>query len=235
MIKNKAILMYHSIGSQSNGEVGAELYCVSEENFKKHMEYIKAGIVSPYITFDDGDITNYRYAYPALKELKISAYFFIIVAKIGVKGYMNWEQIRELRDAGMIIASHGMTHRILTELSDEDLDYELRASKKNLEDNLCLTIDYLSIPRGFYNMKVINKAKETGYKAIFSSNIEASDGFKFGRIPVKGNWDLEYFKKVLNNGFSLKDRAQGLIKNSSKKILGAKNYDRLRNIILTKD
>lgn len=97
----KKILMYHSIdgngNGNSNGEVGSRLYSVSRENFEKQMEYIK-GLKNPHviITFDDGDVTNYKYAYPVLKELGPCAYFFIIVSKVGTRGYMNWEEIKEL-------------------------------------------------------------------------------------------------------------------------------------------
>lgn len=250
---NRVFLMYHSIGASQNAEAGARLYSVPLKMFEQQIEHLakvaslKQGQLpkvdirvqyfkeSPYlITFDDGDITNYKYAYPILKEFGLKGYFFIILSKIGTPGYMNWEQIRELRDGGMIIGSHGITHRILTELKDKELDYELNESKKILEEKLGQPIDYLSIPRGFYNKKIINLAREAGYKAVFTSNQKDLDRFKVGRIPVKCNWDLEYFKKVINNGFSLKGRAEELIKNTSKKMLGAKNYDKLRSRILSK-
>lgn len=235
--KPPKILAYHSVGAKGNGEVGSELYSVSETNFKEQMEYLVDRRLQtidhrPILTFDDGDITNYRCAYPILKELKLSAYFFIIASKVGIRGYMNWEEIRSLRDSGMIIGSHGMNHKILTGLGEVKLDYELRASKKFLEDNLLQSIVFFSIPRGFYNEKVIDKAKEIGYKAVFTSNIKDSDGFRFGRIPVRADWDLKRFARIINNGYSVKDKAGELIKNSSKKVLGAKYYDIVRTKIL---
>lgn len=257
-MKDKIILMYHSIGRPANGEAGAELYCVSANNFRGQMEYasLSAKVNSQWpiansqnrknhrpsaidyrpiiITFDDGDITNYQYAYPTLKDFGLRAGFFILVSKAGTQGYMSWAQIKELKDEGMLIGSHGLTHRILTELSDGDLDYELKESKRILEENLSAPVDYLSIPRGFYNKKVIEKAKELGYKAVFTSTSKDSDGFKLGRIPVKGSWDLAYFKKILDNGLSLKDKAGELLKTSSKKILGPKRYDRIRTAVLKK-
>jgi peptidoglycan/xylan/chitin deacetylase (PgdA/CDA1 family) len=248
--------MYHSIGNQNIKEIGAELYSISLDSFKKQMAHVaKLGIVplqslrvSPLrgqtlqidgdspclITFDDGILDNYTNAYPVLKEFDLKAYFFILVSKIGNTGYMDWAQIKELKDNGMIIGSHGMSHRILIGLNSSELDYELGESKKILETNLGKSIDYISLPRGFYNQIVINKAKELGYKGIFTSNPNDTDGFKFGRVPVKRNWDLEYFSQVLKNGLSLKDKTEELIKNSSKLILGAKNYDRLRTKILKK-
>lgn len=231
------ILMYHSIGDSGNGEVGAGLYCVSEEKFREQMQIVHSpqSIVHSkeiIVTFDDGLLDNYTNAYPILKVFGLKAYFFIIGSKVGAHGYMNWEQIKELKDAGMIIGSHGMTHKILTGISEGDLDYEIRISKKILEDKLKCTIDYFSVPRGFYNQDVIKQAKNNGYKNIFTSNPKDDDGFRIGRIPVKGSWDMEYFIKVLNNGLSPKDKMVEMLKGSSKKILGVKNYDRLRTKIL---
>jgi len=234
------ILMYHSIGNHDNNEVGAELYGVSVEKFREQMEYISKSIsllahklISSYIiTFDDGLMDNYTNAYPLLKEFGLKGYFFILVGKVGTAGYMNWEQIKQLKDTGMIIGSHGMTHRILTELNDAELDYELNESKKILEQKLGASVEYLSIPRGFANKKVIAKVKQAGYKAVFTSESKDNDDYCFGRIAVKSSWSIKYFARVLKNGLSFKDKAGELIKNSSKRILGARNYDRVRTGVL---
>ena len=229
MEKRNIVLAYHSVGAHPAGETGAELYAVPLDRFKEQMEHIKKvlgsrlEVVGIDVTFDDGDITNYTNAYPILKEKRLKASFFIIGSRLGTPGYMGWDEIRELRDAGMVIGSHGMTHRILTNLSDEDLSYELNGSKKILEDNLKAGIDTISIPRGFYNEKVIDAAKRAGYKKIFTSD---------NRIVVRPGWDMGHFKKVLNNGYLFQDKAEDFLKYSLKKILGAKHYDRIRTKFL---
>ena len=249
-------LMYHSIGQEAPDEIGAELYCVQVEKFREQVAYIagdtktqrhkdtRSQVVTRgqrhkvtskvVLTFDDGLLNNYTVAYPILKEHNLKAYFFIIVGKVGTAGYMNWEQIRELKDAGMIIGSHGMSHRILTELSEQELDFELRVSKKFLQEYLGDKIEFLSIPRGFVNKEVIEKAKELGYKAVFTSNAKDADGFKFGRITVKAYWGIKHFAGALDGKVPLKDRAGELVKKSSKRILGVRNYDRIRTSLLGK-
>lgn len=232
------ILMYHSVGTSASQEIGAGLYCVSVTNFREQMQEVHSPQSMIHnkvtVTFDDGLEDNYTNAYPILREFGLKAYFFILVGRVGTRGYMNWQQILELKDGGMIIGSHGMSHRILTGLSDEELDYELGESKKVLENSLGKSVDYFSIPRGFCNKMVIEKAKKTGYKTVFTSNLKDRDGFKIGRIPVKGSWDLGYFIKVINRGYSIKDIAKEKLKNYAKIILGAKNYDRIRTRILKK-
>lgn len=214
------ILAYHSIGD-SVKEVGAGLYCVSEDVFREQLEYLRNKDV--IITFDDGDITNYTKAYPVLKEFGLTAYFFIIGEWVGAPGYMGWREIKELQRGGMTIGSHGMTHRILTELNDVELYHELRESKSVLEKNLSCTIDALSIPRGFCSQKIMNQAAEAGYKTIFTSD---------DRIVVRSDWDLGRFISVIDNGPSLIDKAKEFIKNSVRRTVGDRNYDKIRSGLL---
>ncbi len=234
--KNRFLaLTYHSIGRLGNNDPGARLYSVSFDRFKDQMNYLnqmnRPG-AAPVITFDDGYIDNYTDAFPVIKKLGIQAYFFLLVERISSDGYMNWEQVKELRDSGMIIGSHGMTHKILTGLNENELDYELRDSKKILEDKLKAEINYFSVPKGHYNKRVLGKIMACGYKGAFTSNPEDRDGLVFGRISVKADWDLRYFSGVINSGLPLKERAIGFIKDSSKKILGIDRYDKIRARIL---
>jgi peptidoglycan/xylan/chitin deacetylase (PgdA/CDA1 family) len=237
MSRNKITLMYHAVIPDE--EQGRDFYCIPVSEFRKQIEYISTVYRSQsetdvIATFDDGDVSNYTLVYPILKEFNFLAYFFITVSKVGTKGFMSWEQIKQLSDSGMIIGSHGMTHRILTELKDDELDNEIRGSKKVLEDNLGTSISYFSVPRGFYNNKIIQKAKDSGYRAVFTSNINEGGNFKLGRIPIKAHWDLEHFIRVVNKGLSFKEKTREFIKDSSKWILGAKRYDKLRTAILSK-
>lgn len=250
--------MYHAIIPQDQMNAASGLYsAVREDDLKEQMDYLlemgygtvevsgqefinndKENVRYPnkvIITFDDGHLSNYTVAFPILKNLGFCAYFFIIVSKIGKNNYMTWQQIRELKDAGMFIGSHSMTHRIITELNDEEIDYELYESKKILEDNLGCAVHCFSVPKGLYNEKIIQKAKSVGFKAVFTSNQKDNNGFKFGRIRVRRNWDLEYFKKVIKSGLPFEDRARELISNFSGKILGQKIYKRIRTIVSNKN
>ena len=66
-----------------------------------------------------------------------------IVKRIGKPGYMTWEQIKTLHEAGHIIGSHGLSHEILTNLNDIQIEEELAASKKTLERNLEIEVNTL--------------------------------------------------------------------------------------------
>jgi len=230
--------MYHAIEYPPQ-DAGAQTYCVKMHNFREQMELIKqgqspAGTV-PVITFDDGDITNYTKAYPVLKELGLKAYFFILASNVGKANYMNWEQIKKLSNAGMIIGSHGMTHHILTSLKADDLAFEVEKSKQIIEEKINSPVEYFSVPKGYYNKRVIDAVKKAGYKKMFTSDLDKNNEFIFGRIAVKAYWTKQYFKQVITKGVPLKGRVVDNIKKNAKKLFGNSFYHNLREAILSKN
>lgn len=117
------------------------------------------------LTFDDGWEEHYKNAFPILKKYGVKATFFVPTGWVGQAWIMSWKQMKEMKEAGMIFGSHAISHPDLTKVSDEDLKKELEDSKKSLEENLGVKIDYISYPAGMYNDKVIEAVKAAGYKA----------------------------------------------------------------------
>jgi peptidoglycan/xylan/chitin deacetylase (PgdA/CDA1 family) len=233
-VSDKITLTYHSINECPVQEPGAGLYCVSRGAFRAQMEYVSNFMRERVIiTFDDGDITNYTQAMPVLSEFGLTAYFFLIVSRVGADGYMNWDQVRELKDKGMIIGSHGMTHRILDKLSAADLDNEIRQSKQILEKELVCEIKAFSVPRGFCSEAIIGKAKSAGYQEIFTSGAESAIKSGIGRITVRRDWDIDKFKKVLSGQVTVKDILRSRILLALKKLLGSGLYNDIRSRILS--
>ncbi|MCR4337672.1 MAG: polysaccharide deacetylase family protein [Candidatus Omnitrophica bacterium] len=247
------ILMYHSVinaqsGTAPNRETGAHLYDIEEKTFEQHLQWLKvmgyqvATLSQPslisknqnvVITFDDGEMNNFEVAYPILKRFSYPAYFFVTVDRIGKKGYMDWPQLRELQMAGMIIGSHSLTHRILSELPQEELMQELCESKRILEENLKTKITTFSIPRGFISQTLMQCAEEAGYEWVFGSQPHHSQLAKYkGRIAVKANWSIQRFEQALKGYTPWKERAAVMIKNLIKCVAGNQGYDRFRSFLL---
>ena len=59
---------------------------------------------------------------------------------------MTWDQVRAMRDAGMEIASHTRTHRVLETLPAEDLEEELVGSRRILEEQLDKPVRSVAYP-----------------------------------------------------------------------------------------
>jgi peptidoglycan/xylan/chitin deacetylase (PgdA/CDA1 family) len=97
------------------------------------------------LTFDDGDHDFYRYAYPALRAHGFVATNFLISdvlresdAERVVKPwpYLVWPEIREMQAYGIEFQSHTVHHPRLTDLSTEQIRFELEGSKLALEAKL---------------------------------------------------------------------------------------------------
>lgn len=241
-------LMYHATPSKEspaapNREVGADLYDVSAEHFSEQISWLsKSGFqlsLNPeeehgiILTFDDGEKSNFDVAFPILKQFGAKAYFFPIVKRIGTQGYMSWQDLRILKDEGMIIGSHGLTHTPLTQILPTQMREELRASKETLENNLNCTIETLSIPRGFYNESIIQTAQELGYKIIFISEKNTSCRFKgWGRIAIKKTWTLARLQLAIDGKTPVNEKILNALKRSLKLILRERGYNFLRSILL---
>ena len=101
---------------------------------------------------------------------KIFVEIFIITSRIGRKGYLTEEELQILCNSEYVkISAHTHTHKDLTGLSQEELEYELKHSKYILESFLGIKVDSLSYPRGLFSKNVAITAKSLGYKKQYSS------------------------------------------------------------------
>lgn len=59
---------------------------------------------------------------------------------------MNWDELREMKQGGMCIGSHTMSHPLLTEISQEEAATEIADSKAKIEEELDAPVVHLSYP-----------------------------------------------------------------------------------------
>lgn len=135
---------------------------------------------STVITLDDGWISAYQVAWPILRKFGYPFTMFIYTdyVKGGPKSggqSMTWEQIAEMRDAGVDIASHTVSHsnlRARGKMSEEQyrqwLETEIKGSKDILEQKLGIKVTTLAYPYGNQNEIVRDIAMKSGYEAAFT-------------------------------------------------------------------
>ena len=199
------------------------------------INYIKNDILIPpktiVITFDDGFKNNFTNAFPLLKKKGIKASFFLIVSAIGDKKPfkhllwdenaieyfkknpesrmpIDWDEVNILKDWGMEIGSHGLTHKSIGSLSTEKAKIEISISKNILEKKLSKKVKVFSYPFGSgvyndYNSHTSELLKEAGYEAACTTEIGSVNSgtnlYELPRIPVRET----------DNEFTLKQKIVG--------------------------
>jgi peptidoglycan/xylan/chitin deacetylase (PgdA/CDA1 family) len=246
------VLMYHGVAADDSDvprkrETGAEIYDVRQNDFRAQMQYLKdhgfkvTDVASQLendpkrivITFDDGEMSNYEIALPILMDFQFTAYFFVIVNRIGKQGYMGWQELRKLYESGMQVGSHGLSHEILTNLKPSQIEQELYASKRTLQRNLDIEVDSLSIPRGFCNSKVLRIAKEVGYKDVFVSDpAREIEDHCFIRVAVKRHWPMSRFIKAVYCQMPMIEAVGNFVKRSAKFVLRESGYNYFRSLMI---
>ena len=141
------------------------------------------------ITFDDGYVDNYTNAYPILKKYNLKATIFIVTGFVSKRrGYLTWDQLREMEKNGIMAQSHTVTHAPLPELSDERIREELVESKRQAETELGHPVEFIAYPTGVHDLHIVSIAKEAGYRGGFTvkyGNVDRSSNvYALERVPV---------------------------------------------------
>jgi len=115
------------------------------------------------ITFDDGRENQYTNAVPLLEKYGFVATFSPFTNAIGRPGYVTWEQLMEMRDAGHDIGSHAVYHPYMTRLSEDEMRREAGESRAVLQEKLGMEIAVFSHPFGLFDEQTNAVLTETGY------------------------------------------------------------------------
>ena len=173
--------------------VKADEFFQSQVRFRKKSFKVSRKVL---ITFDDGYESAYNFAFPVLQKYGFSACIFLISGYIGKYNewdvnwgkkfkHLSWNQIKEMEKYGFSFGSHTVNHPDLTKLGKRNVEYELKGSLQELEDNLGKKVDFVSFPFGKYNPLVEELAQKVGYLKAFticsSSKNDNSDSFVLER------------------------------------------------------
>jgi len=85
--------------------------------------------------------------------------------------FLDWEEANEMQAAGMAIGSHTFTHRILSQLSEEEQQQELKRSRSILEQKMRRPVLTLAYPVGSttaFTQSTERISSAAGYKLCFS-------------------------------------------------------------------
>jgi len=227
------VLMYHKVNPDPR--VGGYGLRVNPKDFEKQMAYLSRSGYSSVsltdladhfeegkplparpviITFDDGYLDNYTYAYPILKKYGLTATIFVVAGTVGgINEYdytegrqpknrmAGWPELKEMAGGGVIIGAHTLNHPHLAVLDPDQARAEIAEGKKLLEEGLGRPVEVFAYPYGNYEKETVDLVRETGFRAAVSTDQGLGkyreDPYTLKRIRVRGDYGYDRFLEEL--------------------------------------
>ena len=207
------VLCYHNIATQNEKANYPEEsdWTITTDNFKEHLDYLKnnnyktltmdefynwkiGNLNLPYksvlITFDDGFLSNYEYAFKLLKEYNMNATVFVVGSFIDNSTTNEWNgNIKTYMTKGILENLKNEYPNIEIYSHSYDLHYQgaINQNKdvlmQDIEnfDNFYPNNDILCYPFGQYNDNIEDCLKESNYKMAFRYGPNKKDYKKASR------------------------------------------------------
>ena len=191
------------------------------------------------ITIDDGFKSFYNEAWPYLKKNKIPFILFVSTEPVGKKGYMTWDEIKEIDDSKIgYIGHHSHTHEYLIDMTEKEFINDIETATEIFKDKLGYVPPIFSYPFGEYSLfmkNYISKNFEIAFgqhSGIIDNN---KDRFELPRFPINEKYgDLKRFNSLINYNpleyKSLKPVEKKLENNDNPPKLIVEFFDNQKNI-----
>ncbi|MFE9453192.1 polysaccharide deacetylase family protein [Streptomyces sp. NPDC006739] len=222
------ILMYHAVATAPNDATRA--LSVAPEAFAEQLALIgdlgltpvstadlaaswRSGRALPerpvLITFDDGYEGVHRHALPVLARHGFPATLYVSTGWLrgaydmggGLDAMLDWDQVRELADAGVEIGGHSHTHPQLDQLDDDTLWSELTRCREIVADELGSVPFSFAYPYGYSSRRVRRAVRAAGFtQALAVGNAPArrrQGPYALRRITVRRSTDAREFARLL--------------------------------------
>ena len=199
------ILGYHAIQPPVEGSAFPELF-VPQADFVEQMKWLDeqgyeavtlaqvedawyaSGKLPPkpvVLTFDDGYLSQYVAAFPALEHFHWPGVLNLVAEGADLPD----ADVQKMLDADQPweLGSHTITHADLTTLDSAELKHEVAASLRVLQDRFGVEIDNFCYPSGQYDDAVIGAVKAAGYRGATTENpglASADTPFALNRIEI---------------------------------------------------
>ncbi len=155
------------------------------------------------ITIDDAFSSFYKNAWPYLKKNKIPFILFVSTEPIGKKGYMSWDEIKEIeKESFAFIGNHSHSHEYLVNYNFNDFKNDIDKSIKIFDKKLGYNPKFFSYPFGEYSLEQKKYIKKK-FKYAFGQHSGVidltKDKYELPRFPINEKYgDLKRFKFLIN-------------------------------------
>ena len=154
------------------------------------------------ITVDDAFQSFYEVAWPFLKENRIPFILFVSTEPVGNRGYMTWEQIREVeKEKFAVIGHHSHSHEYLIDKSNEVFKEDIETANRIFNEKIGYVPSLFSYPFGEYSefMRDYISKKFTYAFGQHSGVIDVNkEKFQLPRFPINENYgELKRFTSII--------------------------------------
>ncbi len=210
-------IMYHRFNENKYPSTNIKI-----EIFKEHIKLIKDKNIIFYnpgefdndyknvkskkrilITIDDAFLSFYNEAWPILKEEKIPFILFVSTEPVGKKGYMTWDQIREISKFDFAyIGNHSHSHEYLVDFTYNEFKKDINKSIKIFKEKLEYNPIFFSYPFGEFNLQQVEFIKKN-FKYGFGQHSGVIDytknPYELPRFPINEKYgEIDRFKFLLD-------------------------------------
>ena len=174
---------------------------IHPENFEKNFNIPKKQ-KKILITIDDAFQSFYEVAWPFLKENKIPFILFVSTEPVGNKGYMTWDQIKEVeQESFAIIGHHSHSHDYLIDVSNEDFIKDIETANKIFTEKIGYIPSLFSYPFGEYS-EFMRQYISKNFTYAFGQHSGVIDvnkeKFQLPRFPINENYgELKRFTSII--------------------------------------
>ena len=174
---------------------------IHPENFEKNFNIPKKQ-KKILITIDDAFQSFYEVAWPFLKENKIPFILFVSTEPVGNKGYMTWDQIKEVeQESFAIIGHHSHSHNYLIDVSNEDFIKDIEIANKIFTEKIGYIPSLFSYPFGEYS-EFMRQYISKNFTYAFGQHSGVIDvnkeKFQLPRFPINENYgELKRFTSII--------------------------------------
>jgi peptidoglycan/xylan/chitin deacetylase (PgdA/CDA1 family) len=174
---------------------------IHPENFEKNFNIPKKQ-KKILITIDDAFQSFYEVAWPFLKENKIPFILFVSTEPVGNKGYMTWDQIKEVeQESFAIIGHHSHSHDYLIDVSNEEFIKDIENANKIFTEKIGYIPSLFSYPFGEYS-EFMRQYISKNFTYAFGQHSGVIDvnkeKFQLPRFPINENYgELKRFTSII--------------------------------------
>ncbi|MFI2212664.1 polysaccharide deacetylase family protein [Streptomyces sp. NPDC020141] len=161
------------------------------------------------ITFDDGYEGVHRHALPVLAQHGFASTLFVSTGWLrgaheeggALDTMLDWDQVRELAEAGTEIGGHTHSHPQMDQLDDDRLRYETVRCRDIIADEVGERPLSFAYPFGYSSRRVRETVREAGFAqslAVGNALARPAQGpYAINRVTVRRGTGAEEFARLV--------------------------------------